>query len=424
LTRIEFKENTKWIIAGRAGYRCSFPTCNRNTIGPGKEPYEVSCTGIAAHIFSASPGGPRGQGGLTGDELAQPENGIWLCSECANKVDKNDGGRFSSNSLLSYKHLHETRIMREHQGLYAPIGWLYGLSIGKNPIFRVNQKLTFAKLNLLFGENGTGKTAILNWLSSAFGCPIEQWNRLNHDEIEFDVTYLNPEDQTIHMVSDGHGNARIAVNGKPTGINPILIKTIQPKGLEHDCCDDRIRLAHCLGIRHCDVDSLIAEIHQFPYSHIQNARFEEGITPCKMKQEEEINAEGKLQNRSKPRYRVLRMDLQDTAPGLSLSQLSGGQRIIVIIEFATALARISGRYAPTVLMLDDIVSCIELGEWLKLFSHHLADPSNQFQTFLCASNWVCSHEQIRWEGWQVIRTHGRSPECEITQEPHFEPTIG
>lgn len=416
MPRVDFSESTKRIIAGRAGYRCSFPTCGRNTIGPGANLHDVSVTGIAAHIYSASAGGPRGQGGLTEEELAQPENGIWLCSECARKVDNNDGGRFSSNSLLSYKNLHETRILREHQGLYTPIGWLYEIKIGKNPVFRANQSIKFAKLNLFIGANGTGKTAVLDWLSVAFGNPIEDWNRVNYEKTQIELAYLNPEDQAISMTTDGQGNTYFKVNDECVGMNPILMRTIRPTELERNRIDDRDRLAHCLGIRSCDVDGLIAEIHRFPHSHIRKARFE----PDPTSNEADEDAESTSCGGDQVNRLVLRLDLTGTVPGLSLMQLSGGECVIVIVEFAAALARISGRYAPTLLMLDCLVRCMTLDEWVQRFYHHLADPSNQFQTFLCAPDGGLEHTESRWQGWEVIRTHGQAPECEITQKPRIE----
>jgi hypothetical protein len=52
--REEFSDDTKRIIAQRAGYRCSFPNCDRVTIGPGKAFDDVILVGEAAHIYSAS----------------------------------------------------------------------------------------------------------------------------------------------------------------------------------------------------------------------------------------------------------------------------------------------------------------------------------------------------------------------------------
>lgn len=43
--------------------------------------------GIAAHITAASAGGPRYDAGLTAEQRRAPENGIWLCTNCARVID-------------------------------------------------------------------------------------------------------------------------------------------------------------------------------------------------------------------------------------------------------------------------------------------------------------------------------------------------
>jgi len=58
--RDDFTERTKRLVAGRVGYRCSFPDCPNVTIGPSMEnTKKVSKIGVAAHICAAAPGGPR-----------------------------------------------------------------------------------------------------------------------------------------------------------------------------------------------------------------------------------------------------------------------------------------------------------------------------------------------------------------------------
>jgi hypothetical protein len=78
--RENFPATVKEVIAVRAGYRCTFPECDNVTIGPGSAPGQIASVGVACHIYSASPNGPRGQGGLSPDQLKSAENGFWACS--------------------------------------------------------------------------------------------------------------------------------------------------------------------------------------------------------------------------------------------------------------------------------------------------------------------------------------------------------
>ena len=81
----EFTKTTRELTARRAGFRCSFPSCDRITVGPSAEADKSSCIGIAAHIYAAAAGGPRGSNGLSKEELKSPANAVWLCEDHARR---------------------------------------------------------------------------------------------------------------------------------------------------------------------------------------------------------------------------------------------------------------------------------------------------------------------------------------------------
>ncbi len=113
-SRVEFDDKTKEIIARRAGYKCSFPSCNKTLVGPGVENNESITIGECAHIFSAVPKGPRTDGGLSDAELKRPENGIYLCRNHHKIVDsKAKDNKYTSDLLTRYKSRHEFLISAE-----------------------------------------------------------------------------------------------------------------------------------------------------------------------------------------------------------------------------------------------------------------------------------------------------------------------
>lgn len=82
---------------------CSNPDCRRVTLGPQESSKNKSVIiGQAAHISAASPGGPRYDGKMTEDERKSIENGIWLCDNCARKIDR-DADTYSVSLLKSWK---------------------------------------------------------------------------------------------------------------------------------------------------------------------------------------------------------------------------------------------------------------------------------------------------------------------------------
>jgi len=100
--RDNFNKKVKKIVAERVGYRCSRPGCNALTSGPQSEPSKSLNIGVAAHITSASPGGPRYDYFMSQEARRGYENAIWLCQTCAKLVD-NDTVRFSADKLRSWK---------------------------------------------------------------------------------------------------------------------------------------------------------------------------------------------------------------------------------------------------------------------------------------------------------------------------------
>ena len=63
--------------------------------------------GKAAHICAAAQGGPRYNAQMTPDERKSAVNGVFLCSNCADMIDKNNGADFPVEVLRRWKDEHE-----------------------------------------------------------------------------------------------------------------------------------------------------------------------------------------------------------------------------------------------------------------------------------------------------------------------------
>lgn len=108
--RDEFLAATKRVLRDRVGGNCSRPECGRTTVAPGHAgPAFADITGRAAHITAARDGGPRYDRNLTPEQRRSAENGIWLCADDADLVDKNEGQGFSEEQLRSWKRAAEDK---------------------------------------------------------------------------------------------------------------------------------------------------------------------------------------------------------------------------------------------------------------------------------------------------------------------------
>jgi hypothetical protein len=110
IKRDDFSESTRRALRDRVGGFCSRPGCGRSTVSPNEHSIdEANVTGRAAHITAARPGGARFDASLRPDERKGASNGIWLCADCADLVDKKDGIGFSVELLRSWKQGAEER---------------------------------------------------------------------------------------------------------------------------------------------------------------------------------------------------------------------------------------------------------------------------------------------------------------------------
>ena len=107
--RDDFTQATKDVLARRVNYLCSNPDCPVATVGPHTEASKSVNKGVAAHITAASEGGKRYDPSLTSEQRSSPENGIWLCQNCAKLIDS-DESRFPTDLLHAWKTIAESRV--------------------------------------------------------------------------------------------------------------------------------------------------------------------------------------------------------------------------------------------------------------------------------------------------------------------------
>jgi hypothetical protein len=106
--RDEFSPKVRDAVAKRASYICSNPACRSITVAAASSnPERFLFIGKAAHIAAAAPKGPRYDSGLTESDRSDIVNAIFLCSGCADLIDRNSGADFSADLLRSWKSEHE-----------------------------------------------------------------------------------------------------------------------------------------------------------------------------------------------------------------------------------------------------------------------------------------------------------------------------
>ena len=118
--RDDFTKPVVEALAKRAAYVCSNPDCRVVTLSPSyanKSKYLY--IGKAAHISAAATGGARYDASMTAEQRMSAENGIFLCSNCADMIDKNQGIDFSIDRLRRWKIDHDEFVKRLANGTAA-----------------------------------------------------------------------------------------------------------------------------------------------------------------------------------------------------------------------------------------------------------------------------------------------------------------
>lgn len=99
--KADFSGRVRQTIIYKSNHTCSNPNCRKKTeqIGMGGLVYSI---GEACHIEAASAGGARYNEKSTMEYRKSVENAIWLCSNCAEMIDK-DWESYSVETLKKWK---------------------------------------------------------------------------------------------------------------------------------------------------------------------------------------------------------------------------------------------------------------------------------------------------------------------------------
>lgn len=151
--RKDFLLKDKIKLAQRAGYICSFPSCDVVTIAPSEEgDNKTSSVGMACHIFAASDGinAKRINLEMTDEQLSDISNGIWMCYTHGKLIDT-DENRFTADLLKEWKRINES-IASFRQGTGVDYQTAFkSISLNKLVENEVNLPKEFA-INKLVGD--------------------------------------------------------------------------------------------------------------------------------------------------------------------------------------------------------------------------------------------------------------------------------
>ena len=375
----DFHPKTKELLAKRAGYQCSVPSCSRITIGPGSETDETSSTGMACHIYSRSKTGPRGQGNLTPKQLGSEDNGIWCCYDHGKLIDNNKGKSYSVKLLKEWKNLHHARLEKNRSGVSTHKGWVDSFKIQRSPLFASDSSIELGQVTHVQGVNGIGKTAVCEWISAYTG--DNTMSRWLSASIMMQIDYFTPETKKGELiVSNGKTSRKVdgyRLTGTGQQLSVVYLREYSRYNRKE--YDDITKVSLALGLDTEVVVQLIEDINA-------------SVNPCEyeIEIEQEYNDEGeKLSN----------LAIRTEKGTLSINALSGSEYDELLITFATAQASNDARVIPTLLILDsmDRLDLNKNEKWRNYFYEQ------EFQTLVFSVNPLEIMNQLSWRSYTLER---------------------
>jgi hypothetical protein len=344
----DFSEKTKQLLANRAGHECSLPYCRVRTVGPGAAPHETAKVGQASHIYSASPGGPRGRGGLTEVQLAEVENGIWTCELHGKDIDNNKGDAFPAGLLRGWKRLHEARIRRAGTGAPAD-RWIEQADFKRSPLFLPDSVMHFGQVTVVSGTNGAGKTAICEWLAG-FGNTrfLHRWTGTSaRRALNLEVRYIADKDHTLSMDVAVNGAPRFELDGVAQPASPLVVDFVYltRRYLNQTAADDLQGLTELFAV---GTDTIVALAESVGANG--NTRFRHlGFEPEPL--EEGEPPESVLHEDGTPKMQLI-VETYSPVERFPLNNFGGGVHTEVLLALASELARFKSRHLPTMLIIE------------------------------------------------------------------------
>ena len=91
-------------IALKAGYICSNPDCQKNTLVPSPiDSNEMVYHGHGVMIYSPVQDHPRNSTEISAEHIGSSHNGLFLCFGCAYEVESDQEGKFTVEMLLDWQ---------------------------------------------------------------------------------------------------------------------------------------------------------------------------------------------------------------------------------------------------------------------------------------------------------------------------------
>ncbi|MCJ7796109.1 MAG: hypothetical protein MUQ56_04990 [Thermoleophilia bacterium] len=281
------------------------------------------------------------------------------------------------------------------------MGWFHQIKLCRTPIFATGERLEFGKVTVMYGANGTGKTALWEWAAGIGDATrLKRWveHLPTRDSFRVIVTYFDPLERNVGVTIED-GQASYTIEGKPVPLQPHTVRFIAPKDIASirtwEGTDDLRMLSAVFGIPVSGIANLVQTWcpDDSALSAVELSQGEHGAQ--------------------------IAVRLAGRRSRLPLGTLSFGELGIVLIEIAMALAAFLSEYSPTVLILDELATFVD-DIRLQSTIERLCTDAMRFQTIVALPDEgarTVRHETLSSAGASPIWLEGEPPMVKIRGTP-------
>lgn len=377
--------------------------------------------GMACHIYSAAPGGPRGQGGKDASFISSAENGIWCCHQHGTLIDKLQGKDYSAKTLFAWKKLAEARVIKRMNDIPSPLGWVESIEFIEFGEREGLPKAELSRNTLLWGLNGSGKSVLMELAASVSngryakrftGGQIRLPSGGYEDAIfQGEILYSTVDTHNKNIRITVHGNEVERAENGIVGLLPpgdIEVIFFAEKDLRRAKNEDDVQLM--MRVLNVDETALFALARMGTKTLLPGVfRFEQG---------EEIDEFDEICKRERDDgepYIELKFKHEKRDFYISFDQLSSSEKMRLVNDLLINKAREVAKQRLTLLLVDNTVGALDSVNFENLLR---TLENEQFQSMVTVSSVVEETIISKVEGknklreleylksWRLVDLHG------------------
>lgn len=277
------------------------------------------------------------------------------------------------------KNIHEFKISGEIGEYLYPLNWISEFKL-EGGVFKEEVPLILGKVTFVFGNNGVGKSALVELFQTVFSEIIHpRWNKPTLS-FKLKVALENPVVSGFDCIIKD-GKLLYTINKKEQPFVPFQFLVLALNKDRVKLGDDHLKyIAECMDFTRDAVINLL-----------QTTSLKHGL----------FTNEVRIENKRKRPYLADKVIVTlKSGIARTFGALSGTEQARVILDIVISYATEVSRYRPTLLLIDWIETYSFSDGSLTPYLEYLQSSNAHFQTLFVSHN---PRPELDWSGWVIAK---------------------